>query len=880
MTVEMDKYLKYLPAEDALVPKTCRFCHALMEFKQINLTVAVRQCYQCATPLQHLDFSDIEFYRRSYRDRDKSPSDWSTLENSEEEELKNLNSWVEKLNISLSKYEESSDDDMTASNSKNSRQYSCNQLSNESDDLNFDDMVHGLQTSGNNIDKEMPNEWISEELDELDALLECVSSRKSENVTDLPFSPHDLLFSKSAEDSKESNVNPSINDGCWYPEALDEPLEPVSAAGHVSAADKSVLTMGPSISESVKFITAEEPSTPVSEETVLSDECLTSEITESTPVQGPLTIGTLDSSSVKCLNTSEIIESFSVARFVTSEDTESVSSDASVLEKSYSMSDCVNTFHKPPTPDCEGSSELQRCGASLVTGRKQEIGTEHDTLVQQSNQDDITEVVPLLRKEEVELAAIGLENRCEMLGTEKNNNNRPTYTQEKENSVKLGVVEDVKATSTIATEKQNEGIDNIPVKPFQNQGTIISYSPVSVCSPHHQTAMETPNRFPVCRSEIYSDQEDSDYRFPSQLESSRITEPTHAPVSMEMTLSSLIHPIAYNQPLIIEAMVCDCKDEHLQLPSLSESHCVDVKLPDISLSSLKVQTIVEDFEETTYTFPSDLDKVMFTDYIHHPKNTTTEKGLCQDIDTELEEVRQTVGVESETALEECTPAEVSPSMISLPPPFDLATGSLLVTVPADIDITSEMIESASLGNVLIQGLDSVFVEASTGEEQSDCGSSAVHLNAMSSETPALSFHLQDNGDVHIQPGEVGIDEDPEFIQMESNCITPSPADHFERNCLDQPLLPSVSTKASTNKNYFEDEFNKISSICVDQPLRLTGVTVDEDDEELKCFTGAKFKPVPNRKLPLKEGGVETGPRYLNLMQAIQRDIATAASEKK
>lgn len=198
----------YLPAREALIPKECRFCHQRMEIKQINLTVAVRQCFKCSVPLQQLDFDDIEFFHRSYEDIHKAPNDWSSNVRTEESELNQLGLWIEQIQLTVSKYAETSDDEEPAqSNSSIELEKAYSQeVKNSGDEIKWDDLVDSLDLD---LSKSNP-EWNNADIDELDeALAKAVSERSDPKP--LPFSLDEIICKQVPVEPSSPLVLQKIN---------------------------------------------------------------------------------------------------------------------------------------------------------------------------------------------------------------------------------------------------------------------------------------------------------------------------------------------------------------------------------------------------------------------------------------------------------------------------------------------------------------------------------------------------------------------------------------------------------------------------------------------------------------------------------------------
>lgn len=904
-TVDLHYKPTYSTPRHALVPKKCKFCHNDMEIKQINSTEAFRMCFKCPIPLQQLDLDDIEFFHRSCRDMLKSPLEWKTNINNEDDDLAKLPLWIEQMDLKVSKLEDGSDDE-TSEN--------C---------ADFTHQKSGSHKELNPSNQDSSYDWESEALNELDAALEKAQNEKLQ--------PHNLPFSF---------------DDFFLPDQINEKhLRPSGIAGLGSSEDNQELRLDECTGE-------------ISQDTANKHE---SKLCQSQLTRGHENVHSVEqlkldvdlTDQIQQNNTNEdgkdkIIESIALTPFETTSKMEiNLNKEKLDQENGY--------FVTPSVAELDPESEIPPAIIECLNEKSQEeIVKKSKSLSKTSEMEAYEENARELHTSEPCNFEQLSELRGDPLNTSENlndthviKNKASEKCMEFEQDIepfKQSICEssDVEAAADGESDEkscaavQEASLMSSPLAKhlLKNELSPISKNPSIIGdkndtgnksvipSLHHQNIERFEN--PISESLSSASQVEN------EISHSTVVLTNKCGSSLPLSLWSSLSQCLTGNTLVYEH-ICDCDQEQIQLsPANNDDQCIDLALPDLSLTSL----IEEDIRKSNRDSHS-LDKVLFLPVPSSGKNKCFVQKTARKLDFHE------------------TPTEVTSE-------DHQAVPILVATVPADSDITLDMLQSIREENIPFFFEDSTLDVkasclqniASSENKQTFCSSSSTadssterafvtsvtetmldtkefvpQNNVIPSATPCESqlcsatspvgmtqnvedfnrktnfipdfeervldsddcvFNdnaVQETYDVPLQdlkeidlttPEAVIVSNeycDVESYVSNSHCETSTYSQFSEG--IDQTCSSSITVKQVRNPSANDKSFG----MMIDRPLQLHGITVEEDDDELKCFSGSKFKPIGNRKPSLKEGKIESEPRVLNLLNSVRREIKMSEQPK-
>ncbi|XP_034253622.1 uncharacterized protein LOC117652649 [Thrips palmi] len=705
----------YLSAKAALIPKRCRFCHQLMEIKQINLTEAVRLCYKCSTPFRDLNSSDIEFYHRSYRDVHKNPKDWSLNVASEEEELHSMQSWMEQVSLAVSKYEDSSDDDAPSACNKNGSNGIQKDSLCQFDDLGLPDLVSELQQGANFSNAQ--SVWNNAAIDELDAALAKAAHEKADSAS-LPFSLDDLFLPECLPQNPdpqfdfvppneslviERNVSiferENIEDNVTHETDLVDPVDGLRDCerGEKEETEENTSRKAPEDlrdCDKHKGIRA-------CENIIQQDSSLIerSDLTlgSSSPKQENISTKTLISEKSEENHSNTTKDQVKICKMMDMKS--AVDEDKSICNRQADDND----FDEK----CRGDSVLQEESVAAEERSSGVCGKEMDI---DQNVDDVLKT-PARDSD--------LNDDCLYIGK----------TPEKNSDL------NDKCDYYCKTPSKDANLDDDCVNIFETpekntDGNLFCNTPIKNCNFRDDSfdscqTLEKSTGFDRKLTDNNQQLSANDHNFAEFSTSTpqvvlrekkyrRSTMGLSCGHSVVLSLNSqnFVLPIetniltldstgifsAYPPDTLVSQFFCDCDDEILQLsPSTQEKedHCVDFRLPELSVCSVMDKDVYDDREEDLRCFPSDLDKIIFS-----PKETSLKRdNFKPKLRSKMKPTKLLLDTSQPNMCE--PPIIISEQSICQP-------NSILVTVPADHDITPEMLESSSLNGIpiLFECLDS------------------------------------------------------------------------------------------------------------------------------------------------------------------------------
>lgn len=660
--------VEYLPSKEALVQKHCRFCHHLMEIKQINLTEAVRQCYKCATPLKDLDLSDIEFFHRSYKDINKNPKDWISNVASEEDELRSLQSWMEQVSLTVSKYEDSDDDhneDLKLGKKVIQKDPVCHL-----DDTGLEDLVNELQQSANFTNTE--SEWNNSAIHELDVALAKASSEKADTAS-LPFSFEDFFLPE--------NPTPQFSSVPLNENLIVE--ENISSLLKENILHDASLVVTHDTSKQSKFDNGQE--TDRNSTLKFSEDCSTnndiaavSTVSENNSnIIEELTVSKnslvnfkatlpITTEGLECAIRSPIDENVTSEKLIDApgKTTAETITDLSIYEGSFHGMNYV----KSPQNNGETSERLEmnmaldknKCDSQLRAGKYNE---ETNRNLQENN--------------------IVAEKKSVSNGTSENDTDVNTL---RDGGFKCQTVSNENADSVTNTLENDVdlSINNVSENGLKGNQTSLNNNQVLESSTCIDSAFFTAT--PEVDSKVKNHQGVSTIELSP--ESSIIITVDDPSIVLPNILTLNNSCILATGDTLKPPFFCDCDDKTLELPPSTQEkggdHCVDLTLPALSVSSLMEQEGFDDVEHNVCFDLSDVEKVIFS-------------PVKLKMDT-LESMKKCKNQIKTTKLMLDTPKQnvCDPSVLASETNI---SNSIFLTVPADDDITPEMLQSADVGDV-------------------------------------------------------------------------------------------------------------------------------------------------------------------------------------
>lgn len=901
--------------------------------------------------------------------------DWSLNVGSEEYELHCLQSWMAEFSLSVSKYEESSDDDMPAdykksgSNDNVPADYSKsgNNVVQEdsvcqSYNLELQDLVNELQPSANCSNPQ--SEWHNAAIDELDAALAEAAYQKPDSAS-LPFSFEDFFLPETSTiqadcvpvketTEVEKNVFNSGKENWVVPDnelgqCINKNVQEVNwntthKASEDHEKDKLIKAgAGGNIVElSSGLISAK------------VENIVTKELTVKT-TEKPCHAGVVPDMGLSIYE-----EPFAAMKDTNTPPNNVETCEALNMKNGLDESIYISDIYGNTNSNNKGKANINVQKTSSATEKKSVIAICSTPKKAAVSNDD----------------CVSIDNTADMNTEVKDACNTIGIKLEKDN----GLIDD--CIYICNTPEKGTGLKYDCVKIYNTPEKAIDTN-IKITNNNLILEENTSVGSEFCTSTPEVAMTQKKYKKVSAMESSpgpSIMVPLNPqnfllPIETSiLTLGDTSIFSAYQSETFVPRFVCDCDDEISQLSPASqekeENHCVDFTLPNLSVSSLMEKEVLDDLENDLSYFPSDLEKVLFSPVamsVKKCKRETKPNNLLQDTSDRIV----------------CQP----PVVVS-----KLLTGlsdSILVTVPADSDITPEMLELSSKDDIPIffDCLNSSIVQDNVNDLQvkdplqgnvrgpevpmvvnnefgtiAHCGDSTNDTNqfpddpanvtkrepmlfveesgtfvdcgmdhngpieehvtineqdkAVSSElTEQFSFtysvcedvggfridvnRCELNNTVPLVPGDldgyatedVVVEKPNPIMVFQSKAAVPEYITHsnvqvlepiqrgsefassdLEGNCLERSGSLNHKTLSMRNEFGVETKYSKTEERprTFNQPPQLNKAAEDNDDDELKSFTGAKCSVLAKRK---KETKRNPNSKFLNLMQVVQKEVS-------